>query len=283
MCKYISKYNLQKKCLSLGFEDNNLFASATLATAPNPSTIDPSHTHFKLAILNADENQIGVDMILRWLANGHEVAFCSQVSIIQFNLFDNKFPLLTDFDAYIGTGSHYDTHQETEISWINSYKAWLKAFYFAGASKLFSICFGHQMGGVALGGTVMLNKEGWGTGLREMKLDMPSKLGLPSSQNSIIIPAYHRYQVAVAPESAALVATSPFCPNEILAYGKHMLTMQTHPEKLTAKVQQEIADLNEHHQLTHKQYQLAEKTLARVNQGLDLLPGILRFLGLPAN
>lgn len=95
--------------------------------------------------------------------------------------------------------------------------------------KTVGICFGHQIISEALGGKVEKNTKGWGVGVRSFEITQ-EKPWMQPLQKKISLIFSHQDQVVKIPPKAELLAQDPFCPNQMLQIGQHILTLQGHPE-----------------------------------------------------
>ncbi|MEM9098149.1 MAG: type 1 glutamine amidotransferase [Pseudomonadota bacterium] len=133
-------------------------------------------------------------------------------------------------DGWVISGSANGVYDDAP--WI----AWLRGFLQEARRlhrPMVGICFGHQILAEALGGTAELSTKGWGVGVHRYEVkarpswmaDAPAELALH---------AMHRDQVTAIPEDATLLASSPFCPYAMLAYGDPempcAISVQPHPE-----------------------------------------------------
>ena len=110
---------------------------------------------------------------------------------------------------------------------------------------VFGACFGHQLIGQALGAKIVRNPAGWGHGRLELKkerdrpwlADLPGRFSLYGS---------HIEQVAEAPPGTEVIFSGPDCPVAGLARGRHLLTVQHHPEMTREFIAALVAEYADH-------------------------------------
>jgi GMP synthase (glutamine-hydrolysing) len=100
------------------------------------------------------------------------------------------------------------------------------------------VCFGHQLLGAALGGTVERNPRGPEAGTREVVLtaagrEDPLLSGLPEP---LLVQQFHEDHVAAAPPGTVLLATGAHTPVQAFAHGPRLRAVQFHPEFDAARV-----------------------------------------------
>lgn len=121
-------------------------------------------------------------------------------------------------DGWLITGSRHGAYEDHDF--IAPLEAFIRTAFDADVPTV-GICFGHQIIAQALGGTVVKFDDGWSIGNHIYDTCEGEKLALN---------AWHQDQVAGLPESADVLASSAFCQNAILAYGKKAFSVQAHPE-----------------------------------------------------
>ena len=144
-----------------------------------------------------------------------------------FDVRDDVFPASAkDCDAWIVTGSKANVYED--LPWMRRLKALILEIYDADLPTV-GICFGHQIIAEAFGGDVNKYPDGWGVGLHRYEM-VPGAEGLDAGMSSFTLSAMHQDQVLVKPDSAKVLASSPFCPFAALQYDDRILTFQAHPE-----------------------------------------------------
>ena len=81
----------------------------------------------------------------------------------------------------------------------------------------------------ALGGTVCQSDKGWGIGVTFNQI-LINKPWMKPHQHGMDLIASHQDQVILLPDEAEVLASSHFCPNYMLQYGDHFMSVQGHPE-----------------------------------------------------
>ncbi|MEQ1664966.1 MAG: hypothetical protein ABL927_06275 [Bdellovibrionales bacterium] len=160
-----------------------------------------------------------------------------------------EWPLSNDeCSAWIITGSSKSAYDN--VPWVQQLQNWIREFDQRSfvqslnggkkvgknaprksAQKLIGICFGHQVIAQALGGQVEKSSKGWGVGVQTIKV-VKSQPWMKPSQTKLSLIFSHQDQVVELPSGsvATVLATNDFCPNQIIQYGKDILTFQGHPE-----------------------------------------------------
>lgn len=131
-----------------------------------------------------------------------------------------------DADAWILPGSANGVYED--LPWMRALRRFTQDI--AGRSiPLLGICFGHQLMASALGGKVEKSVKGRGIGLHTYDLTAEGQSVFPGFAKLRLLAA-HQDQVVEPPPQATLLATSSFCTYAAFSYGKHMLSIQPHPE-----------------------------------------------------
>lgn len=142
-----------------------------------------------------------------------------------------EWPLSNDeCSTWIITGSSKSAYDD--VPWVQQLQNWIREFdQRKSAQKLVGICFGHQIIAQALGGRVEKSSKGWGVGVQTIKV-LKSQPWMKPSQSKLSLIFSHQDQVVELPSGsvATVLATNDFCPNQIIQYGKDILTFQGHPE-----------------------------------------------------
>ncbi|WP_299205518.1 type 1 glutamine amidotransferase [uncultured Amphritea sp.] len=150
----------------------------------------------------------------------------AQFNFHQWDVRLGEFPQsVHECDGWVITGSPFSAYEPLE--WIANLESLVRAIDQAGI-PLIGICFGHQLIAQALGGVVAKAGSGWGLGvdLYQPTAAGQALLGCEPVRLHII----HQDQVTELPERAELLAGSSFCKNAVLSYGRHIFTLQAHPE-----------------------------------------------------
>ena len=133
---------------------------------------------------------------------------------------------LDECDGYLITGSRHCAFIDTP--WIYQLLQFVRTLD-QKQKKLIGICFGHQCIALALGGSVVRAKQGWGLGVHEYQILLP---GLLDDVARTILRLYcsHEDQVSSLPERAKRLLTSDFCENAGMVVEDHIISFQAHPE-----------------------------------------------------
>lgn len=133
---------------------------------------------------------------------------------------------IDEVGAYLITGSKTGVYEDKE--WIPPLMAFVRRLHDAKKPTI-GICFGHQLIAQALGGKVRKSDKGWGIGVHSYEVqETPAWMSEPLQQFNL--PVSHQDQVEKLPHGARVLASSDFCPMAMVQVGRHMLTMQAHPE-----------------------------------------------------
>jgi len=155
-----------------------------------------------------------------------------QDASLEFEVFDVRdgiFPASTKVcDAWLITGSRSNVYER--LPWMLQLNELILKID-AKKQPLVGICFGHQIIADVLGGTVVKFAGGWGVGIHQYET-VPESIGLVTSKplSHFSICAMHQDQVTTKPARAEVFARSEFCENAGLVYGKHIVSLQGHPE-----------------------------------------------------
>lgn len=128
--------------------------------------------------------------------------------------------------AWLITGSRHGVYDA--LSWMAPLGQLIRDAVDARV-PIVGICFGHQIVAEALGGKVEKSERGWGVGVHEYGI-AKRPVWMANAPEHFAVHAVHQDQVVDLPEGADVVASSPFCPNAVLAYGDRAFTIQPHPE-----------------------------------------------------
>jgi GMP synthase (glutamine-hydrolysing) len=149
------------------------------------------------------------------------------IELTPYDLQSGEFPdNLDEQNGWIATGSRASVYDDEP--WIHQYADLVKALY-EGGNRYVGICFGSQMIGQALGGTVVQSDRGRGVGIKEVALHGAEPWMDPSATSYRVISS-HRDQIEVAPFGARVLGSNPHCPISMLVMDDHFLGIQGHPE-----------------------------------------------------
>ena len=142
-----------------------------------------------------------------------------------FNVVEGDFPDdPTKFEAVVISGSS---------AFVTDTSAWIKTLFShirkidQSETKLFAVCFGHQAVAMALGGRV--EHRDIVLGSSEIEVTKPKDWMQPAA-NSLRLFSGNFQQVVEVPETLEVLASHPDCPVVMMSKGKHLMTVQFHPE-----------------------------------------------------
>ena len=144
-----------------------------------------------------------------------------------YDVCNGQFPEnLDECDVYFATGSHRSVYEGER--WIEQLKDTIRLI--AATGKYFvGFCFGHQLLGEAMGGTVRKSPVGWCVGAHEFRI-LEQEVWMVPKRESINLLMMCQDQVLELPPGAQLLAESSKCPVAIFRQGDTLLGIQAHPE-----------------------------------------------------
>lgn len=172
----------------------------------------------------------------------HHAILWSVVSVYD----GEALPSADDFDGVILTGSPSSVWENEP--WMCRTIEWLQACIQTSTTPILGVCFGHQLLGRALGGTVVPNPNGAEYGTIEVELSPEGKTdrlfdGLTSP---IRVQSIHRDIVVDLPMHTGLTplgrTENTHC--QAFAFGAHVRAVQFHPELSEAALKL-LCDLRE--------------------------------------
>jgi GMP synthase-like glutamine amidotransferase len=152
-------------------------------------------------------------------------------ALVVYELPRGHFPeSVHDCDGWIIGGSGKSCYEHD--GWILRLQDWVRTCA-EHRRRLLGICFGHQIIAKSLGGEVSKSKKGWGIGVRSFHFDeIPQWYAGNETewmkQASLIFS--HQDQVDVVPNNVSIIARDEFCPVQSFTVGRHIFTLQGHPE-----------------------------------------------------
>jgi GMP synthase (glutamine-hydrolysing) len=155
----------------------------------------------------------------------HEVD--PSISFDTFDVQEGEYPANLDrYDFFVTTGSRAGVYED--LPWIEPLIEFVRLLD-TRHCKLVGICFGHQIIAQALGGEATKSDKGWGIGIATNEIvSNPNWLSpLPKQLNLLVS---HQDQVVTLSEQARVIARSDFCPNFMVQWSDHIVSVQGHPE-----------------------------------------------------
>jgi len=145
---------------------------------------------------------------------------------------DDSLPPPKTFDGILVTGSPSSAWEHAP--WMQRIVLWLTDLIQTQSTPLLAVCFGHQLLGQALGGTVIVNPKGIEVGSIDVKLTPqaqsdPLLANLPSS---VQVYSIHKDIVTNLPLSNNITRLGSTSNTEVqaLAVGPMIRSLQFHPE-----------------------------------------------------
>ncbi|MFA6127910.1 MAG: hypothetical protein WC699_11435 [Bacteroidales bacterium] len=140
---------------------------------------------------------------------------------------DGVFPGSPDeCDGWIISGSRLSVYEE--VKWIQRLKGFTREIAGSGIHCI-GVCFGHQVIGSALGGTVRKAETGWCIGTHDFEIMVNEPWMNPWLPKAGLL-MMCQDQVIDLPPDTVILARSPLCPNAMILVGENMLGIQGHPE-----------------------------------------------------
>lgn len=141
----------------------------------------------------------------------------------------DDLPDASEFDVAIITGSW--SMVTDKLDWSERTADWAKQLISAD-KPLLGVCYGHQIMAHAMGGMVDYNPNGQEQGTFTIQLNQAGIndefIGqLPAD---LKVHLSHSQSVITAPKNAQVLAFNQHDANQILRYGKNVLSFQFHPE-----------------------------------------------------
>jgi GMP synthase (glutamine-hydrolysing) len=160
---------------------------------------------------------------------------------VHFTVLDaraGRLPALADFDGVIITGSSSSVTERAE--WMLRAEARLREAVSAG-TRVLGICFGHQLLGQALGGTVSKNPSGREIGTVALELVANDPFFM-EPEAPLLVNMTHLDSVVRLPPGARVVARTALEPHAVVRFAERVLGVQFHPE-IDAQVMAEYVQL----------------------------------------
>ena len=142
---------------------------------------------------------------------------------VQYGLYPDS---LDECDGYMTTGSANSVYDDEP--WIPRFRDFVRELY-ESKTKLVGICFGHQMIAEALDGKCEKAPNGWGVGIKTVRI-VSKKPWMKPELDSYNLIVSHLDQVTQLPTGSEVLGTNKHCPNAMFTVDDHFLGIQGHPE-----------------------------------------------------
>lgn len=137
-------------------------------------------------------------------------------------------PGLDGFDALWVMGGPMDVWQEEQHPWLKEEKAVISEAVLTREMPFLGLCLGHQLLAEALGGTVGPSKVPE-IGVMDVHVTEESPL-FADMPKTIECLQWHSAEVTAMPEGACVLASSPACAVQAMAWKDHAYALQFHME-----------------------------------------------------
>ena len=178
---------------------------------------------------------------------------------------------LDDADVWVFTGSRHSVYDD--LPWIVTASSLVRAVLDSERPAV-GICFGHQLFGRALGGTV--GPAAWGIGAQTYRTVQPLPW-FPEADGQLCLIASHQDQVQVAPSDAGVWSSSDYCPIAGLVIGERAWSVQGHPEFVPDVAQ--VLYEGRRDRLGHVAVDSAQASLSTPLSNRAVARAIVRFAG----
>ena len=176
----------------------------------------------------------------------------------------DAIPRLDAFDALMVMGGPMDVWQKAEHPWLESEIATIREWVAGRKRPFLGFCLGHQLLAEALDGTVAPAREPE-IGVMTVELTEAGKNSAFLSDIPHAFPCFqwHSAEVTRLPEGAEILASSPACAVNAMAWGPHAFSIQFHVE-ITATTVAEWGQVPEYASALERA--LGEDALTRLEQ-----------------
>lgn len=135
------------------------------------------------------------------------------------------------YDALVAMGGPMDVWQEDIHPWLKAEKDLIRAWVGDDNKPFLGVCLGHQLLAEALGGEVGIAHTPE-IGILDVDLTAPGRdsvlyQGLGPNGRAL---QWHSAEVTRAPDGARVLASSPACPVQAIAWGGNAFGLQYHVE-----------------------------------------------------
>ncbi len=156
-------------------------------------------------------------------------------------------PMLDEFDAVWVLGGPMQVWEEETYPWLTEEKKTIRHAVLDRELPYFGLCLGHQLLAAALDGEVGPSSRPE-VGILPVRMTKtgrasPFLAGLPEELTCI---QGHGAEVSVPPVGATVLASSPACAVQAMAYGRSAVSLQFHSE-LTLEMIDDCLEIDEYH------------------------------------
>lgn len=150
-----------------------------------------------------------------------------EVSLEIYDVQNGHYPdSLDECLGYMSTGSASSVYDNEP--WIQRLNEFVAELY-RNKVPFVGICFGHQMIAEAIGGKCRRAANGWGVGIKNVKI-ISKKPWMRPELDSYNLIVSHLDQVCELPEGSEVLGTNEHCPTSMFMVDEHFLGIQGHPE-----------------------------------------------------
>ncbi len=153
--------------------------------------------------------------------------YAPEVSLEIYDVQNGHYPAsLDECRGYMTTGSASSVYEKEP--WIRRLNEFVGKLY-KNKVAFVGICFGHQMIAEAIGGKCTRAENGWGVGIKNVRI-ISKKPWMQPELDSYNLIVSHRDQVCELPGGSEVLGTNEHCPTSMFMVDEHFLGIQGHPE-----------------------------------------------------
>lgn len=153
--------------------------------------------------------------------------YAPEVSLEIYDVQNGRYPRsLDECRGYMTTGSASSVYEKEP--WIRRLNEFVGELY-KNKVTFVGICFGHQMIAEAIGGKCLKSENGWGVGVKNVRI-ISKKPWMRPELDSYNLMVSHLDQVCELPRGSEVLGTNEHCSTSMFMVGDHFLGIQGHPE-----------------------------------------------------